>query len=258
MANHRRLVAAVVEKRLVLLRRYWFNTLLMLLGMYATFALVFFGGQSLGGADIERSLDIVVIGFFLFFATSAAYFDVANSVMREAKWGTLEQLYLSPYGIGRVLCVKAVSNVAISSVLAITLLGLMLLTTGRTLSVDPLTIVPLLVVTILPALGIGYVVAGLSLLYKRIENVQQLLQFGFAGLIAAPGTLQGPLLALLPVSLGSNLVVRAMANGTRLWEFPATELVAFAVNSIGYLVIGYVVFSRFVERTRDRGSMGHY
>ncbi|ELY27754.1 hypothetical protein C500_13936 [Natrialba magadii ATCC 43099] len=252
------LVAAVVEKQLVLLKRYWFNTLSMLLGMYAMFALVFFGGQSLGGADVESALDIVVIGFFLFLAASAAYFDVANSVMREAQWGTLEQLYLSPYGIDRVLCVKAVFNVVLSSVLAIAFLGLMLLTTSRTLSVDLLTIVPLLVVTILPAIGIGYVVAGLSLLYKRIENVQQLLQFGFAGLIAAPGAVQGPVLALLPVSPGSDLITIAMTEGTRLWEFPPAEIVVLVVNSVAYLAVGYVVFSRFVDRTRDRGVMGHY
>ncbi|ELY85309.1 hypothetical protein [Natrialba taiwanensis] len=258
MTNPSRLVAAVVEKRLVLLRRYWMNTALRVFTMYATFALVFLGGRSIGGANTDGALDITVVGFFLFLATSAAYFDVAGSVMREAQWGTLEQLYLSPAGIGRILSVEAVFNVVLSSGLALSLLAAMIVTTGRTLSIELLTIVPLLVVTILPAIGIGYVVAGLSLLYKRLENVQQLLRFGFAGLIAAPGALRGPTLALLPISPGSSLIIRSMTAGTSLWQFPISELAALLVNSTVYLVGGYLVFLSLVERTRDRGVMGHY
>ncbi|WP_323171590.1 ABC transporter [Natrialba sp. PRR66] len=258
MTNQLRLVAAVIEKRVVLLRRYWVNTLMRVVGMYATFAVVFLGGRSLGGADAEAALDVIVVGFFLFLATSAAYFDVAGSIMREAKWGTLEQLYLSPAGLGRIFSVTTVFNIVLSSGLALVLLALMVVTTGRSVSVDLLTVAPLLVVTILPAIGVGYAVAGLSLLYKRLENVQQLLRFGFAGLIAAPGAVQGPALAFLPVSPGSNLITLAMLDGTRLWEFPPTELVALFVTSTGYLVGGYLVFLHLVERTRDRGVMGHY
>ncbi|MBZ6496165.1 ABC transporter [Natrinema longum] len=258
MSGHRRLLIAVFEKQLILLKRYWLNTVLMLFGVYLMFAMVFFGGQTVGGNSIDSALDTVVIGFFLFLAASAAYFDVARSIMQEAQWGTLEQLYMSPFGIGHVLGVKTVFNIVVSIGLAIGLLGLMLVTTGRSLTVDLVTIVPLLVMTILPAVGIGYFIAGLSLLYKRIENVQQLLQFGFVGLIAAPGAVQGPILVFLPLSFGSDLLMRAMTDGTRLWEFSLLELTALVGSSVGYLVVGYVIFGRFVERTRKRGIMGHY
>ncbi|ELZ09192.1 hypothetical protein [Natrialba aegyptia] len=211
MTNQLRLVAAVVEKRVVLLRRYWVNTLMRVVGMYATFAVVFLGGRSLGGADAEATLDVIVVGFFLFLATSAAYFDVAGSVMREAKWGTLEQLYLSPAGLGRIFSVTTVFNIALSSGLALVLLALMVVTTGRSVSVDLLTVAPLLVVTILPAIGVGYAVAGLSLLYKRLENVQQLLRFGFAGLIAAPGAAGDPL------SPSSRSAPEATSSPSQCW-----------------------------------------
>ncbi|GAB7018050.1 ABC transporter [Halostagnicola bangensis] len=258
MTSHQRLLIAVFEKQFILLKRYWLNTVLMLLGVYIMFAMVFFGGQTVGGDSIDSALDSVVIGFFLFLAASAAYFDVARSIMQEAQWGTLEQLYMSPFGIGRVLGVKTIFNVVVSTGLAIGLLGLMLVTTGRSLAIDVVTIVPLLVVTILPAVGIGYFVAGLSLLYKRIENVQQLLQFGFVGLIAAPGVVQGPILALLPLSYGSDLLTRAMIDGTRLWEFSPVELTALVASSLAYLAVGYVIFGWFVGKTRERGIMGHY
>lgn len=258
MTNISRLVDAVFEKQLILLRRYWLNTVMMLVAMYLVFAVAFFGGQTVGGDGIEETLDVIVISFFLFMAASAAYFEVAQSVMQEAQWGTLEQLYMSPFGIGRIMAVKTIFNIVFSNALALGLLAIMLLTTDRSLAVDVFTVIPLLVVTILPAVGIGYAVAGLSLLYKRIENVQQLLQFGFIGFIAASGTVHKAVLPLLPMSIGSELLMQAMIDGTKLWGFSPLALLAVTLNGVFYLGAGYVVFQRLVERTRKLGVMGHY
>ncbi|RQH00290.1 ABC transporter [Natrarchaeobius oligotrophus] len=258
MSEYGRLFAAVFEKQTILLKRYWFNTLMLLVAMYIMFAMVFFGGQRIAGDGFESTLDVTVVGFFLFIAASAAYFDVARSVMEEAQWGTLEQLYMSRFGLGSVLAARTVFNILFSSGVSLVLLGLMLLTTGRSLSVDVITVFPLLVVTLLSVIGLGYVIAGLSLLYKRIENVQQLLQFVFIGLIALPSVLDGIVLGVVPLSFGSGMITSAMTEGVRLWQFPAAELIVLLANSGVYLVIGYAAFDRLVERTRDHGTLGHY
>lgn len=257
-AQYGLLARAVVEKQVILLKRYWINTAMMLVASYIFFAMIFFGGRAVGGAGIGDTLDGLVVGFFLLTAATAAYFDVAGNVMREAQWGTLEQLFMSPFGIGRVMAVKSAFNVAFSTVVGFALLALMLATTDRTLSVDPLTVVPLLVATILSAVGLGFLFAGLSLLYKRIENVSQLMQFSFIALIAAPAAVDSPLLALLPLSLGSGLLSRAMADGVRLWEFSALELAVLVGNGVAYLAAGAVAFSLLVRRARKLGVMGHY
>lgn len=252
------LVRAVVEKQVILLRRYWINTAMMLVGFYLFFAMIFFGGQAVGGGSIDDTLDGLVVGFFLLTAASSAYYDVAGNVMSEAQWGTLEQLFTSPFGIGRVMSVKSAFNVAISSVVGFALLGTMLLTTDRTLSVDAFTVLPLLVVTILSAVGLGFVFAGLSLLYKRIENVQQLFQFAFIALIAAPSTVDSPILLVLPLSHGSALLNRAMTDGVRLWEFSPLDLSILVGNGLAYLLVGYAAFHLLVQRARKLGVMGHY
>ncbi|USZ72979.1 ABC transporter permease [Natronosalvus halobius] len=252
------LTRAIFEKQLILLRRYWINTTMMLVGFYLFFAVIFFGGQAAAGPAFDGTLDGLVVGFFLFLAVTAAYFDVAGNVMREAQWGTLEQLFMSPFGIGRVLLAKTLFNVVFSTAIAMALLAIMLLTTDRTLTVDPLTIVPLVLVTILPAIGLGFLFAGLSLLYKRIENVQQLLQFAFIGLIAAPGALDSSALLVVPFSLGSDLLYRAMVDGVALWSMPGFELVALALNGVAYLLAGFAVFHLLVRRARRLGVMGHY
>lgn len=260
MTGHLGLARAVVEKQVILLKRYWFNTAMMLVGFYLFFAIIFFGGRAAAGegANIDGTLDGLVVGFFLLTAATAAYFDVAGNVMREAQWGTLEQLFMSPFGIGRVMAIKSAFNVAFSTAIGLALLAIMLATTDRSLSVDVFTVVPIVVLTILSAVGLGFVFAGLSLLYKRIENVQQLLQFGFIALIAAPAQSDSAVLLVLPLSHGSGLLNLAMTEGVRLWEIPLANLAALAANGLAYLLAGYLVFHLLVRRARKLGVMGHY
>ncbi|MFC3956916.1 ABC transporter permease [Halovivax cerinus] len=254
----RRLLAAVVEKQVALLTRYWINTVTMLVTTYVFFALIFYGGQAVAGPAIEDSLDGIVVGFFLFTATLAAFFGTAQNVQREAQWGTLEQLFMSPHGIGRVMAVKSVWNVGFSIVVALALLVVMLVTTGRDLTVDVVTVSVVTTLAVSSVLGIGFVFAGLSLLYKRIENVQQLMQFAFIGLIAAPVADLPWVVGLLPLSTGSGMLQTAMGDGRTLLAFSTGDLAMLVGTGIAYPLLGYLVFRLCVRRARRLGVMGHY
>ncbi|AGB15416.1 hypothetical protein Halru_0790 [Halovivax ruber XH-70] len=258
VASLRRLTAAIFEKQLVLLRRYWINTAAMLVTTYIFFAMIFYGGQAVAGPAIEDSLDGIVVGFFLFTATLSAFFGTAANIQSEAQWGTLEQLFMSPHGIGRVMAVKSVWNVALSVAIALILLVVMLVTTGRTLTVDVLTISVVTVLAVCSVLGVGFVFAGLSLLYKRIENVQQLMQFAFIGLIVAPVTNAHWAVGLLPLSMGSAMLQASMSDGQVLWTFPLADLALLVVTAVAYPLVGYLVFRLCVRRARRLGVMGHY
>lgn len=253
-----RLVAAVFEKQYIVLKRYWINTATMLVTMYVFFAMIFYGGQAAAGPAIEDSLDGIVVGFFLFSASLSAFFGTAQNIQREAQWGTLEQLFMSPHGIGRVMVVKSVWNVLLSVAVALALLGVMLATTDRTLTIDAVTVSVLTVLAIATVLGIGFLFAGLSLLYKRIENVQQLMQFAFIGFIVAPAATESPLYGLLPLTQGSAMLTESMTEGVALWEFSAMDLGLLVGVGVVYLLAGYAAFRLCVRRARRLGVMGHY
>lgn len=251
------LTRAVARKQVTLLARYPLNTASMLVSLYVFFAIVFFGGRAVAGAAIADTLPGIVVGFFLYTMTIVAYSGMAWDVTREAQWGTLEQLYLSPYGLGRVVAVKSAVNVALSGLWGAIILASMLLTTDQTLTIDLATIVPIGLLALAPAVGIGFVFGGLALVYKRIESVFQLLQFAFIGLIAAPVG-QYPLLKLAPMSLGSHLLSAAMIRGVRLWEMPAIDLALLVGLAALYLGAGYAVFALLGRRARRLGVLGHY
>lgn len=251
------LVRVVLHKQFLLLVRYPVNTASQFATIFAFFLAIFYGGQAVAGAELTESLDGVIVGFFLWTTAIVAYSGLSWNVTREAQWGTLERLFMSPHGFGTVMGVKTAVNVLLSFLWGGVLLVLMMAITGRAVTVDPLTVVPLVLLTLGSVVGIGFVFAGLALLFKRVENLFQLVQFVFIGLIAAPvGDV--PALRLLPMSHGSYLTGEAMAEGTALWAFPAWELGLLIVTSTAYLLAGYACFQYAQHRARRQGLLGQY
>lgn len=251
------LFRVILKKQLVLLARYPVNTASMFLTLLSFFLIIFFGGRAVAGPALTGSLDGIIVGLFLFTLSITAYSGLARNVTREAEWGTLERLFMSPHGFGTVMVTKSVVNVGLSFLWGFTTLAAMMAISGRWLRLDPLTVVPLVSLTLLSVLGIGFFFAGLAVVFKRVENVFQLVQFSFVGLIAAPVE-ELPALRLLPLTHGSYLTRVAMQDGVGLGEFPRSEIALLVATSFVYLGVGYYGFQRSTLKARNEGLLGHY
>jgi ABC-2 type transport system permease protein len=251
------LTRAIAYKSLILRVRYAFNTVTNLFTLYVFFALVFFGGRAIAPQAIDDSLTGIIVGFFLILTATVAYADLSWELIREAQWGTLEQLYMSPLGFGRVVTVKTVVNLLVAFTFGGILLGAMLVTTGERLVLDPLVVLPVGFLAVCSAVGLGYVLGGLALVFKRIENVFQIVQFAFVGLVAAPVD-QVPALKLLPLALGADLLRDGMGSGTPLWDLPTADLALLVGVAAGYLLVGYALFGVLSRKARADGKLGKY
>lgn len=258
-----RLFWAVLHKQFTIILRYRVNFLAQLLGIYVFFALVFFGGQAMvgqassGSIKLGSTLDTFVVGWFLWTTSIAAYSSLPSEIAQESEWGTLEQLYLSTYGFGTVMLAKATAKILQSVIVGSTVLALILITTRRPLAVDLLTVIPIVVLALCSLIGIGFIFAGLALVYKRVQNVSSLMNFVIMGLVAAP-VASIPVLRYLPLVQGSGMLQRAMQEGVKLWEFPVTDLGILFGAAFIYLLIGILVFEYCSRVARKRGVMGHY
>ena len=264
LAGRSTLLAWVLYKRFLLLVRYPVNTIAQLVSVYMFFAVVFFGGQAAAGqlqgggaAALGGTFDGIIVGWFLWTMSLTAYFSLVQTATNEAQWGTLEQLYMSPYGFGTVMISQVVAFVIESLLWGGGILALMLLTTGRALSVDLLTVVPVSLFGLLSVVGISFAFGGLALVYKRIENVTQLVQFVLIGLIAAP-VAEIDALGYLPLVESAGLLQRAMQDGVRLWEFPVADLATLVGTGLGYFLLGFLAFRYAGRVARSRGVLGHY
>ena len=249
---------AVVGKTLVEMKRYLFNSISGLVTMYIVFLLLFFGARSLNlPFSTGSGLEGLVVGYLVWMMSIIAYQDLAYTIANEAEVGTLEQLFLSPTGFawvgGSQMIGSFLTNLGMSSLVLLS----MMLTTGRWLHLDVLSLLPLIPITVAAAYGLGFILAGLAVVFKRIQALFQILTFGLVVFVAAP-IAKYAWMKFLPLAMGNQLLRKVMVDGLRVWELPGQDLLVATGVGLGYLLFGVLVFNYCLKVARDRGMLGHY
>lgn len=248
---------AVIYRDLLIWVRYPINAVLGLVIGVFFFGLMFYGGTAIAGQAITDSIEGLIVGYFLWTLSLGAYQGILSDIRSEADWGTLERHFTTPFGFGPVMFAKALAIVFRTFLTSGVVLAVMLLMTGTTLDLNVLTVVPVATLAIFSALGIGFAMGGLGVLYKRIGNVAGLLQFAFIGLISAPA-FDIWWTKFLPLAQGSAMLQVAMKDGTRLWEFDPVALGILVGTAAFYVALGYVAFVLATRRARRLGVLGDY
>ena len=221
------------------------------------FGLLFYGGQMIAGQALTDSIEGIIVGYFLWTLSVGAYSAISNDIASEVQWGTLERHVMTPFGFAPVAFLKGVAKLVRTFVTSAFILAVMLLITDTQLQLPLGTIVVVAGLAILSVLGLGFAAGGIAVLYKRIGNWLNLLQFGFIILISAPAFDLG-WLRFLPLAQGSAMLQRAMLDGTRLWEFAPVDLAVLLGTAVAYVAVGYYVFERATRRARKLGVLGDY
>jgi len=256
-ATYYHLARAVLYREFLIFVRYPANAIGGIVVSLFFFAMLFLGGRLLAGQALTDSIEGIVVGYFLWTLSVGAYSSVSNDIGSEVQWGTLERHITTPFGFAPVALLKGVAKVVRTFLTSAVILAAMLLATGTRLSLAPVTVVAVAGLSIVSVLGLGFAAGGVTVLYKRIGNWLNLLQFGFVGLISAP-VFDLPWTRVLPLAHGSAMLQRAMVDGTRLWEFPLADLGLLVAVAVGYLLGGYLVFQFATRRARRLGVLGDY
>jgi len=256
-AGYLRLATAVLYREYLIFVRYPANAIGGIVISLFFFGLLFYGGRMLAGRALTDSIEGIIVGYFLWTLSVGAYSAISNDIGSEVQWGTLERHVMTPFGFAPVAFLKGVAKVVRTFLTSAVILAAMLLLTGTTLELNVLTVVPVAVLSIASVLGLGFAAGGVTVLYKRVGNWLNLLQFGFIVLISAPAFDLG-WTKFLPLAQGSALLQRAMIDGTRLWEFPAADLAVLVGVAVGYVALGYLVFQYATRRARRLGVLGDY
>ena len=256
-AGYGTLAKAVLYREYLIFVRYPANAIGGIVIALFFFGLLFYGGRLIAGRALTDSIDGIVVGYFLWTLSVGAYTAISNDIGSEVQWGTLERHVITPFGFAPVAFLKGVAKVVRTFLTSTVVLVVMVAITGTPITFDALTVVPVAVLSIASVLGLGFAAGGIAVLYKRIGNWLNLLQFGFIPLISAPAFDLG-WTRVLPLAQGSSLLQRAMLEGTRLWEFPALELAILLGTAAGYLLGGYLVFQVATRRARRLGVLGDY
>ena len=256
-ATYYHLARAVLYREYLIFVRYPANAIGGIVIGLIFFGFLFYGGRLLAGQAFTDSIEGLVVGYFLWSLSVGAYSSISNDIGSEVQWGTLERHIMTPFGFAPVALLKGVAKVVRTFLTSALILAVMLALTDTALQLPLVTITVVAALAICSVLGLGFAAGGIAVLYKRIGNWLNLLQFGFILLISAPAFELG-WTRLLPLALGSSMLQRAMIEGTRLWQFPLVDLGALVVVAVGYLVLGYAVFELSTRRARRLGVLGDY
>ncbi len=246
---------AVLKKYYIELKRYAFNTVMMMGGIYILFALVFFGMQSFNATT--ETLESTIVGFALWIFAILGFSELSWSILEEARNGTLEQLYISPVSFGRISGYRVLASFIVNLVLMSAFLMAMMVGTGHYLNLDPGVLI-LVFLTLLSVYGIGYIMGGLALIFKKVQATLSIFQFLFIVLLMIPAALDIKVVYMLPVSWGSILINRVMVSGTPFLELPLNSLLILILNSLAYFFMGYLVFGYLEKIAKQKGLLGHY
>lgn len=253
------LFKSFLKKEYILFKRYLFNSLGGVISICILFALIFLGYKGVAGNSLNygANLEGIIIGYVLWFFGVLTYMTISDVISKEATSGTLEQLYMSSFKFSTILFMITISSFIFNLISILMVLFFSMIITGHFLNIDLISLVPVMIFTLLCFYGIGLMAGGITLFFKKANNILQIVQFLIIGCIIAPIN-KVPILALLPGSLGSNMINEIMRNKKQLMEFSVEKVVYLAIIGIGYIVLGAIIYKFFEKQAMKKGLLGHY
>lgn len=221
---------------------------------------IFLSTQYMAGpaSTFGDRLDAVVVGYVIWTLVLYIVNDIANNLQQEAQTGTLEQVFLSPFGAPRVFLARAIASLTLRLLLILIVLAIIIAMTGSQLAFPALLLLPLSTL-LLSAYGLAFFIGSFALVFKKVQQLLGLFQFVLLFLLAAPtedwsGTARW-VANLLPILPSTGLLRDLMAREQPLdWGMWAIAL----ANGIVYFTLGTFVF-RWAERQAKRqGTLGGY
>ncbi|GEN31888.1 ABC-2 type transport system permease protein [Cerasibacillus quisquiliarum] len=252
------LFKANLRKEYIEIKRYLPNTLAMIFTFYFIFIGLFAGIQFIGDPNsADTNTQYLIVNYVFWFLGMMVIQSVGWQITNEAMRGTLEQLYMSPMGVWRILATRLTSTVILDLTLLIVLLFLTMLTTGQWLHINVVTIAPILILTIMGMMGIGFMIAGLSIIWKQVSAFLQILQFIIAALTFI-SIKQAPFLVYFPFVKGIDLVRQVMINGATLSDITMMDYSILIINAVVYFVLGVFIYLGCERLAMKKGLLAHY
>lgn len=203
-------------------------------------------------------LDAIVIGYVLWTLTIYLINDIAINLQMEAQTGTLEQVFLSPFGAPKVFLARAIASLTLRLSLIATILVIIMGLTGSRLYFPPTLILPLTTM-LLSGYGLAFAMGSCALLFKRVQQVLGLFQFVLLFLLAVPTEtwtgLAHWLSLALPMIPSVELLRQLMARGEGL---DGLQFGIALINGFAYFVIGLALFRWAERQAKQRGLLSGY
>jgi ABC-2 type transport system permease protein len=265
---------AIARKELQVMLRYRFSTVnrvlqpiyqVLLPGILlgATFAV---GGEAVGLAESAGTTDIagyLFLGMLSLTLSSAGFWDVAFSLKIELDMGRLEPTWLTPTRRETFVIGMTLAGILVAIVSTVVLVGVGMLLFGARIAPQLAVAVPIIALTSVGVLGIGYLVGAIVLRMREANFFVDAADFIFVALSGAafpivvlPDVVRW-VAYLLPTTHALDLV-RVSALGTRPLLPAPVAWAALGLTSLAFVVVGRWAWLATEHRLRMRGTLGQH
>lgn len=260
------LLTAEVKRSWIEFKRYPVETVSTIIVLSMFFLGLVLGARSIAGARgpvTPEAAGGALVGFLMWFYGIAAVMGIAGDVTREAQVGTLEQVYLSPFGPPLILIFRQIASLFVVTIMIACIAGIGILATKAKLEWNLQQTVPLLLITMVGLYGLGLILGGMALVFKRIQNLLMIVQFALLFVTMAQVERTTGILRLFvstfPLSHGTGMIRTISLGKTTLSKLISEGQVTILIlSSILYLLIGLAVYRILDSSARKRGLIGHY
>jgi ABC-2 type transport system permease protein len=229
----------------------------------ATFAV---GGEAVGLAETTGTTDLagyLFLGMLALTLAQAGFWDVAFSVKTELDAGTLEPAWLTPTRRETFVIGQTIAGMIMAAVTTGVLIAVGVLVFGASLVPQLAIAIPVLALTSVGVMGIGYLIAAIVLRMRDANFFVDAADFMFVGLsgaafpiIVLPEAVRW-ISYLLPTTHALDLV-RVAALGTRPLLPAPVEWGMLALTSVALLFVGRHAWLATEHRMRVRGTLGQH
>jgi ABC-2 type transport system permease protein len=260
------LLTAELRRTLSLMRRYPVNTVSTVIVLWMFFIGLVFGSRAIAGAAGPASAAATgssLVGFLIWFYAIAAIMGIAGDVWGESQTGTIEQVYLSPFGPPLIFVTRQVAGLVMTTIQIVCIALLTVLVTRVSVHWKLDQMIPILLIMMFGLYGLGLIFGGLALIFKQIGNLLMILQFALLFVTMTPiDKLHGPprvAAAFFPLSQGAGLL-RGIASGAESigGQWTSGHLPYLILCSAVYLIAGVLIYGRLDSIARRRGTIGQY
>ncbi len=255
-------VTAEIWKGLLILWTFKFNVVAEVLGLFLIFlGISFFMGY---GQFDTGTMASSLIGFIFWTYASYAIGNMSFALREEQQQGTIEQMSMGMIPFWILLFGRALASLLWTTLVLLIGGSIITLGFGLKLGLNP-NAIPVFLLSILGLYGLGYFIAGATLLFKNILSFTNLIQniLLFLNGAIVPITVYPTWLAnatrLLPTTLG----IETMRMVT-LEELPLSEvwlngrLQLLTMHSIIWFSVGLALFLWADREARRRGLIGQF
>jgi ABC-2 type transport system permease protein len=265
---------AIARKDLQIARRYrlgainqvfqpLYQTLIPGLLLGATFAI---GGEAVGLAETAGTTDIagyLFLGMLALNLSSAGFWGVAFSIKQELDAGTLEPGWLTPTRRETFLVGMTLGSLVLAVIATVILVGVGIWLFGASMAPRLVIAAPILAITTIGVLGIGYLIGAIVLRMKEASFFVDATDFLFVAISGAafpivvlPDAVRW-VAYLLPTTYALDLM-RVSALGTRPLVPVPMEWLLLVVTSVSLVAIGRWAWLRTEHRLRVLGALGQH